>query len=246
MATKKAKKVDRNTLEILLPLIIVALFGIFLLTGALGIFEGKLKDTFTGLVPEPPIDPKVVIVDVDDKAIQNVGMWPWSRDIHADILMQLKELGAKYLTYDIEFVDRGPVGVTSRERDQTIKSKGSEMGDVFGALAANQLKPAEAKDYAQTILNEGIMLTARDNDELLGRALKVFGKAFATLNYDLDEGDSNKPESDARKAIQFESSGNFPFKQRSQPRVERLALRGVELSELSTHAAEERVRLGQP
>ncbi len=196
-------KIKRGTIEIMLPVIIVALFGVLLVTGTIKGFEYKVKDAFTWLVPEAPVDPKVVIIDIDDQAIQNVGMWPWSRDVHADILMQLKELGASYLTYDIEFVDRGPVGVTSRERDQTIKAKGSELGEVFGALQQGQLKMGEAKDYAETILNEGIMMTARDNDELLGRAVKVFGKAFATLNYDLDEGNKDDPNSDAQKAIQF-------------------------------------------
>ena len=131
---------------------------------------------------------------MDDLAIQNVGQWPWSRDIHAGFLADLRSLGVNSLSFDVEFVDRGPVGVTSRERDATLAAKSSELDDVFQALKSRQIKPDEASDYAKTILQESILLTARDNDTYLGQAMSVFGKAYTTLNYDF------KNDSDDAKA----------------------------------------------
>ena len=111
MEKKKTKKSNRSLVEIIVPVVIVAIFGGLWLTDALKGFEYKVKDAYTWIVPEAPMDPKIVLLDIDDKAIQEVGMWPWSRDVHSNVIMQLKELGASYLTFDIEFVDRSPVGL---------------------------------------------------------------------------------------------------------------------------------------
>jgi len=170
--------------EWVIPLGSIVLAGTLVLTGLTHPIELKLLDLYTRLVPQPPERPEIVLVDVDDLAIQNVGQWPWSRDIHAGFLADLRSLGVDSLSFDVEFVDRGPVGVTSKERDEALAAKSSELDDVFKALKIRQIKPDEASDYAKTILQEGILLTARDNDSYLGQAMSVFGQCFTTLNYD--------------------------------------------------------------
>jgi adenylate cyclase len=176
---KTTKKVPQWTI----PLGAVVVVGFLVLTGATRSLELKLLDLYTRVVPPPVERPEVVLIDVDDLAMQRVGQWPWSRDLHSRYLADLRALGADSLSFDVEFVDRGPVGVTSRERDAAMAAKSAELDDVFKALGARQIKTSDAADYAKTILQEGILLTARDNDSYLGNAIKVFGKAFTTLNY---------------------------------------------------------------
>ena len=35
------------------------------------------------------LDPRVVIVDIDEKSIAEVGRWPWSRDVVAKLIEKL-------------------------------------------------------------------------------------------------------------------------------------------------------------
>ena len=34
---------------------------------------------------ELTVSDRVAVVAIDDKSIQNLGRWPWSRDLHAEI-----------------------------------------------------------------------------------------------------------------------------------------------------------------
>jgi len=47
----------------------------------------------------------VVIIDLDDKALQTIGQWPWSRDIVAKLLENLTDAGAGIIGLDIVFAE---------------------------------------------------------------------------------------------------------------------------------------------
>jgi len=54
---------------------------------------------------------KISIIAIDDESINNLGRWPWSRDLHAQMIDQLTEAGAKVIGYTALFsepqVDQG-------------------------------------------------------------------------------------------------------------------------------------------
>src|SRR4051794_40547933 len=43
----------------------------------------------------------IVLVDIDDNSLKDVGHWPWSRSRHAQIVDQLTRAGAKRIFIDI-------------------------------------------------------------------------------------------------------------------------------------------------
>ncbi len=176
---------NRPWMLIALPAAVVAVMGLLVALGVTRQLELQILDLYTRVVPPPPKLPEVVIVDVNDEAMQTVGTWPWSRDVHANLLADLRSLGTDSLSFDVEFVDRGPVGVNSSERDAVLDSQGKELDAVFQAWKDRQMTTAEVQDAAHTLLSEGVLLTARDNDSFLGQAMSVFGRAFTTLNYNL-------------------------------------------------------------
>jgi diguanylate cyclase (GGDEF)-like protein/PAS domain S-box-containing protein len=45
----------------------------------------------------------VVIVAIDTRSIEAVGAWPWSRQLHADLLRQLEKAGARDIAFDVDF-----------------------------------------------------------------------------------------------------------------------------------------------
>ncbi|MHA1189755.1 MAG: CHASE2 domain-containing protein [Alphaproteobacteria bacterium] len=46
---------------------------------------------------------EVVIAAIDAKSLNDVGVWPWSRDIHARILERLHEAGVVEVAFDVDF-----------------------------------------------------------------------------------------------------------------------------------------------
>ena len=47
----------------------------------------------------------ISIIAIDDVSIANLGRWPWSRDIHAEMLASLSEAGAKVIAPSILFIE---------------------------------------------------------------------------------------------------------------------------------------------
>src|SRR6202035_5284725 len=45
----------------------------------------------------------VVLVAIDSPSIEAIGVWPWPRRIHADLLDKLESVGASDIAFDIDF-----------------------------------------------------------------------------------------------------------------------------------------------
>ena len=48
----------------------------------------------------------IAIVDIDDKSLQEIGRWPWSRSTLADLLNRIQEQGAAVVAFDILFAEK--------------------------------------------------------------------------------------------------------------------------------------------
>jgi CHASE2 domain-containing sensor protein/tetratricopeptide (TPR) repeat protein len=47
----------------------------------------------------------IAILAIDEPSIENIGRWPWSRDIHAEMISKLTEAGAKVIAYTPIFAE---------------------------------------------------------------------------------------------------------------------------------------------
>jgi CHASE2 domain-containing sensor protein len=95
--------------------------------------EDAVFDQVIKLRPwEPKPSGQVVIVEIDDCSIAKEGPWPWSRQLHADLLDALDRAGVRAVGYDVLFAEASredPVG------DATLEAM-AEGGDgrfVFGS-----------------------------------------------------------------------------------------------------------------
>ena len=66
--------------------------------------DNQLLDTGTALTRPAPSD-EVVVVAIDDCSLSQQGNWPWSRDIHAELVERLTEAGAKLVIIDVLFLE---------------------------------------------------------------------------------------------------------------------------------------------
>ncbi|HEX5210968.1 MAG TPA: EAL domain-containing protein [Pseudolabrys sp.] len=74
-----------------------------------------------------PASGKIVIVAIDSHSIEQIGMWPWPRDLHAQLLEKLKSAGAEDVAFDIDF--SSPSNAPSDDR--FAKALATENGAVI-------------------------------------------------------------------------------------------------------------------
>ncbi len=75
--------------------------------GNLGLFDSLERSAYDFGVRSSERSPndKVAVIAIDDVSIENIGRWPWSRDIHAEMHRILKKGGAKVIGQTTFFVD---------------------------------------------------------------------------------------------------------------------------------------------
>jgi adenylate cyclase len=113
--------------------------------GWLQFLRAKVFDTYQQIKPRPFVpDSPVVIVDMDEKSIDALGQWPWTRRTFAEAVDKLTEMGAKVITFDVVF----------SEPDRT-------------SLRAI----AESNTTLDTKVRE-ILRNTKDNDEIFAEAIK--------------------------------------------------------------------------
>ncbi|RUT31342.1 adenylate/guanylate cyclase domain-containing protein [Arsenicitalea aurantiaca] len=88
-------------------------FGVALLAGLIGLrladpFPVQIAretafDTFQQLAPREALDLPVRVVDIDEASLAELGQWPWSRDVFAQLTERLTALGAAAIGYDVLF-----------------------------------------------------------------------------------------------------------------------------------------------
>src|SRR3954468_5093091 len=104
------KELRHHWLRILITLVPVAM-ALAHATGAgprpfVEPFDNFIYDARLRLTMPRTLDPRIVIVDIDDTSLQQLGQWPWSRDKLApltDSLMNRQQ--AAVLGYDVLFVE---------------------------------------------------------------------------------------------------------------------------------------------
>ncbi len=135
----------------LLAILLVDTTGLYKY-GFLQHLENWTYDTRLNFTLPNTIDKRIVIVDVDEKSLAQVGRWPWGRDKLAQIVNNLfDEYKVKSLGFDIVFA----------EKDE---SSGLQL---FDALAKNQLK--DNLDYKNT-LND--IRNSLEYDSIFAKSLK--------------------------------------------------------------------------
>jgi len=55
-----------------------------------------------------PASERIVHIDIGDDALDRVGSWPWPRDLQAELVRVLDELGAEQIVIDIVWSDPKP------------------------------------------------------------------------------------------------------------------------------------------
>ncbi|MFW6076559.1 MAG: CHASE2 domain-containing protein, partial [Hyphomicrobiales bacterium] len=110
----------------------------------LQILQLKTFDIYQQIKPwNPPARP-VIIVDIDEDSLEAHGQWPWSRDVVADLVERIGQLGATAIAFDILFPEpdrMSPAEIAKhllnledgvRRRLQTLPSNDQLLAEAMG------------------------------------------------------------------------------------------------------------------
>nr|WP_218170252.1 CHASE2 domain-containing protein [Pseudomonas costantinii] len=61
-----------------------------------------LYDSLRRLSPLP-VDPRILLVSIDDRSLKQLGQWPWSRSVHADLIDRLSAAKPAGILFDVIF-----------------------------------------------------------------------------------------------------------------------------------------------
>jgi adenylate cyclase len=114
--------------------------------------DNILYDTRLNLAMPRGVDPSIVILDIDERSLGEVGHWPWSRALMAELISKLFDrYGVEVLGFDIVWAERDT----------------SSGIDTLDALAQKDLKQASGFQELYKSLRPGL-----DNDELFAKAMR--------------------------------------------------------------------------
>src|SRR3982750_2029523 len=101
-STGKAEDGTRSRLRLLLwPLLAAILFG---LIGFGEVLEDALRIGRNSLRSEP-VSGDIVLVEIGDSSLREVGSWPWPRSRQAELIGDIDRLGAKQIVMDIVYAN---------------------------------------------------------------------------------------------------------------------------------------------
>jgi adenylate cyclase len=105
----------------------------------------RLKDArFLLRGPRKP-DQRVAIVAVDNRSVKELGRWPWSRELTARLIRELKRGGARVIALDMVFSEPQAAGP-----DAELARSVAEAGNVvLGQFFRDEPQPADAEILRQ-------------------------------------------------------------------------------------------------
>ena len=97
--------------RLILEWVLVALFGIVTAAslayfGATEKLDNLIFDVVSPLRAAPPSD-RILIVEIDNDSLKEIGKWPWGRDVHAQFLTALKLHKPAAVAFDVLFLEPG-------------------------------------------------------------------------------------------------------------------------------------------
>ncbi len=139
-------------------------------------------------------DSPIVIVDIDQKAQEVLGRWPFSRTYFAKLLDILHEDGAKVAAFDITFSKpdqtAAPVRALAEELDQRQQAGeavdpklSAEVRQLAAKYDADSQFAAAIKRFGPVILGNYFLFTRADLEGVSDKALQAYADQIAFFAY---------------------------------------------------------------
>ena len=192
-------------ISLIIPIISVAICSLLIFTS----LDNKVADFFQRPLKSTEESPQVIMINVDDDAVTKIGTFPFSRDVYAQMLSNLKELGARAAVFDLSFLDKSQATV---DETYVTDSLPTYVDNYFGLLndtftesvngvadgdytvdEVTDYYDSESRKYALE-LNTAISHVVNPVDDILAASIKEFGNTYLTLTFDDSSGEPSYKE----------------------------------------------------
>src|SRR4030095_282698 len=99
-----AKRRGRVFLCGVVPIIFTTILAIYR-PGFFPRLDDSIYDTVMRSSSIQPPGKRVVIVDIDERSLTQLGQWPWRRDVIGKLVTRLRDMGAAVIGMDIIFAE---------------------------------------------------------------------------------------------------------------------------------------------
>lgn len=131
----------------------LALVAVSSLLGVWDIADARLSGLRFTVADHPPSG-DFVFVDIDARSLSEVGVWPWPRSVHADLLDRLMDMGVYEVAFDIDF------STASTADSDRIFSESLEAAGGYAYLAAFRQTAADGS----IVFNQPLAALADSSD----------------------------------------------------------------------------------
>ncbi len=142
-------------LSLLISISIAAVLSLLFSVGFLSVYNTRISDNLYG--GKYALD-DIVIIGIDDKSLQEIGRWPWDRNVHAQLIDKIRN-HAQVIAFDIGFFEPS---ADDKEFEEAINNAGNVVlvveytsfsfrnGNLYGE---NLLKPVFSGSYVAGFAN---------------------------------------------------------------------------------------------
>jgi len=88
----------------IVPVVVIAVLALYR-PGVFVRLDAAAYDSVLRTAGTRPVDPRIVIVDIDERSLESVGQWPWRRDVVGQLVARLRDAGASVIAVDIVFAE---------------------------------------------------------------------------------------------------------------------------------------------
>lgn len=139
----------------------------------------------------PPVDDRILLVEIDEASLREIGRWPWTRDVHAHALQMLAANKPAAVAYNVLFLESSPDD--SKLREALLQARPVYLPAITENDDSKLVAPPEP--LASGASKIGVALLLADSDGIVRRAersLMIAGKQVGQLPTLLAEG-TNTP-----------------------------------------------------
>jgi adenylate cyclase len=115
-------------------------------------------DFYQSLRPRETVSRPVVIVDIDEASLKEIGQWPWPRTILADLVTRLAELGVAAIGFDIVFAE--PDRMSPSIAETSFRNLDDDTRNKLRNLPSNDEVFAQAIRRARVVVGQAGSATA--------------------------------------------------------------------------------------
>jgi adenylate cyclase len=209
-------------LRILLPILLLILFGTVQFYGWIPVIDNLIYDDL--MLGERQTMENIIIVGMDDRSMREIGTWPWPRFFMADAIEKLTEYGAAAIGANVLYLEYG----ANKEYDERLVAAAAATDRlVIAGQAFMDTRDFAAEDYIYPfealaeVVSIGFVNVRPDDDGVLRRALGALRYGDITIHslplevYRTYCRVMGKP--DNIDSIPFDDVGKFPIRYAGRP-----------------------------